>query len=437
MNATLGRAGFAACLLLLFVWSLPRTIALRYALLVGAAALLAGAMARGDWRRLLGDCRGVLGVLLALTVWLVLQALLLSPESDWALGELRGQWLPALLALLVGLALGHRDGRPGGGRAATGVVLVFALQAAIAVGHAVWYWVKHDRLWNINVPLTGGKLEMSVVLNLLLVFVAADLVLRASGRRPMLRLPPAAVAGIVAVALLCTTLADARNGLLGIVFLALAGSALAIAGRRRRGGGRKTAVAALAGLAVLAGGAALHYQSDPRWGTVADTAAIAWDIDRHRTWTDTATVPWPTLPDGTEVEKSAYVRIANIHVGLRLIGEYPLGWGYGRNAFGHALRQSLPVPTGHAHSGWIDLGVGGGLPALALWATALALLAIRGWRAYARRRDGAGLALCLLVGVFALRMLLDSVNKDHMLQMFMFLAGLLLALAAAGDREAP
>jgi O-antigen ligase len=139
----------------------------------------------------------------------------------------------------------------------------------------------------------------------------------------------------------------------------------------------------------------------------------------------------PTLPECRYVEPSAYLRIAFIRAGLRLIGEHPLGYGYGRNAFAHTLRTHYPsAQLGHAHSGWIDLGLGGGMPALALWAAFLGSLMWRGWRAFFERANAHGLLLFLLTTGYAGRMALDSVNKDHMLQMFMFLAGLLLILTA-------
>jgi hypothetical protein len=54
----------------------------------------------------------------------------------------------------------------------------------------------------------------------------------------------------------------------------------------------------------------------------------------------------------------------------------------------------------------------------------------RGWRSFFDRGNAHGLLLFLLATGYAGRMALDSVNKDHMLQMFLFLAGLLLMLTA-------
>lgn len=410
----------ALSLALLFVWSLPGTIALRWLLLLGALAVLA----RCDWRQVARVASLPLVPIVALTLWLLGQTAWLAVEPAWSLDELRGQWLPALLALLLGLLLA---GRIDAKRLATAITLVFAAQAAIAVGQSIWHWLVHDDLLTQQVPLTGGKLEMSFVLNLLLAFITVDLFCRATGRVALLRLSSVAVAMLLLLALVSDLLAGARNSIISIVLVTVLALSLFMFDQHGRRGQKRILAAAIAIVAVIAALGAASYHSDPRWRKFAETVEIAWDIDRHSSWLDTSTLPWPKLNDGSDVEYSAYARIAFIHGGLRLIAEHPLGYGYGRNAFGHALRQQYPdARLGHAHSGWIDLGVGGGWPALLLWGGLLGSLMWRGWRAFFADGNPHGLLLLFLAFVYAARMMLDSVNKDHMLQIFLFLIGVLL-----------
>src|SRR5258705_2608718 len=54
------------------------------------------------WRAL----RWPLGLLLALTLWMVVVALFIAPETRWSLDEIRGQWSKALLAFTVGVLSG-------------------------------------------------------------------------------------------------------------------------------------------------------------------------------------------------------------------------------------------------------------------------------------------------------------------------------------------
>lgn len=414
-------------LALLFVWSLPGTAALRALLLLGALVTAIIAIARGDWR---GDARQIgrsaalpLALIATLTLWLIGQGVWLAAEPAWSLKELRSQWLPALLALLLGLLVARQQNERG--RLVTAIVLVFTAQAAIAVGQSIWHWFVHGVLLTQQVPLTGGKLEMSFVLNILLAFLAVDLFCRATQRPALLRLPRTAVAAILLLSLACSLLSGARNGIIGITFLSASALSLFVFDQHRCLGLRRTLAAAAAIVAGVAALAAANYHTDPRWQDFPETAPLAWAIDADTGWHDVEAA-WPSLADGDPAEASAYVRIAYIRTGLRLIEDFPLGYGYGRNAFGHALQARGQPVRGHAHSGWIDLGVGGGVPALVLWGALLGSLMWRGWTGFFGQHNPHGLLLLFLATGYAGRMMVDSVIKDHMLQMFMFLIGLLL-----------
>jgi O-antigen ligase len=429
------RLAFALCLTLLFVWSLPGTIALRTALLLAALGLLAARTWRAARAEFSGTLRSAalpLALIAVLTLWLPFQAVFVSTETSWALGELRGQWLPGLLALVLGLLLAqHIDGRT----LITAIALVFSAQAAIAAGHSVWHWFVHGQLLVQLVPLTGGKLEMSFVLNILLAILTVDLFCRASGRGELLRLPLAAVAAMLLLGLAGSLLAGARNGIIGVAFLSVSAVSLLVFDQRRRLGPLRTFGSAAAIVAAIVTLGTANYRADERWQTFAETARLAWTIDAEHGWHDLRQ-SWPKLADGRPAEESAYIRIAYFRTGLRLLAQGPVGYGYGRNAFGHALEaQGQPV-RGHAHSGWLDLGIGGGIPALVLWVAFLGSLMWRGWRAFFDGGNAHGLLLFFLATGYAGRMLLDSVNKDHMLQMFMFLAGLLLMLTVPRRVEA-
>lgn len=420
----------ALSLALLFVWSLPGTVALRALLLLGALVAAILFSMRGNWRddvrQICRDAALPLTLITVLTLWLIGQGLWFAAEPTWSIKELRGQWLPALLALLLGLLVARQNER---GRLVTAIVLVFTAQAAIAVGQSVWHWFLHDELLTQQVPLTGGKLEMSFVLNILLAFLVVDLFCRATRRPALLRLPLAVVVATLLLTLVSSLLAGARNGIIGIIFLSASALSLFVFDQHHRLGFRRTLTAAVAIMAGVAGLAAANYHTDPRWQHFSETAQLAWAIDTDTGLHDVEAA-WPRLANGEPAETSAYVRIAYIRTGLRLIEDFPLGYGYGRNAFGHALQARGQPVRGHAHSGWIDLGIGGGIPALALWSTLLGSLMWRGWRTFFNDGNAHGLVLFFIATGYAGRMVLDSVNKDHMLQMFLFLIGILLVVTS-------
>ena len=174
--------------------------------------------------------------------------------------------------------------------------------------------------------------------------------------------------------------------------------------------------------------ATISYRLDARWATFAETAEIAWTQRGGDAWLNPDEIPTPNLASGVAAEASAYHRISWIRAGLDLVADYPLGVGYGRNAFGHALKKTNETRLGHAHSGIIDWTVGTGLPGLVLWLGLLGSLLALGLRRYFRKQDPAGLVLVFAVGGFFGRMLIDSINRDHMLMLFFLILGMLVAL---------
>jgi hypothetical protein len=429
----IGKIALAMILALLFVWSLPDTEALRHLLLFSSLLLLAWLTPWQGLGAIWQANRWPLVLLGMFTAWLLVQAIFVADDTWWSLQELKGQWLKALLAIAVGMLLA-RAAQAGKVVHRTGITaamtVVLFLQALIAVGESIAYWFSHGELLRGLVPLTGGKLEMSFILNIMLAALTVDLLFRTCHRRRFLQLPLVAVVLAVMLGLMGLYLAEARNGAIGTVFLAISAGLLYCLDAYRQKGMRGALPGVALALAVVMGLAAISYQSDSRWLVFAESAKMGWSIDSQRAWMDLDHSPLPVMKSGAVVDGSAYTRVAFIHAGLRLIGEYPWGVGYGRNAFSHALREAGEnAHVGHAHSGWIDLGLGGGIPAMALWLLFLGSLIGLGGGRYFHRQNPHGLWLFFLASGYMGRMLLDSVNRDHMVQMFLFLAGYLLVMS--------
>ncbi|MES2236943.1 MAG: O-antigen ligase family protein [Pseudomonadota bacterium] len=423
---------------LLFTWSLPNVPALRYWLLflslLGVAKLTSWQSLPPVWRA----NRRVLGLLAAFTLWLVWQAVFISHQTLWALKELNSQWLNALLALGLGVLLACSSREKtllSGATITTALIGVWVLQAVIAVGQSVTHWWLHGELLRGLVPLTGGKLEMSFILNMLLAALTVDLLFRACHARRFLQLPWKAVIGAAAISLTSLYLAGARNGAIGLLFLAVSASLLYSIHRVRHQGVRRGVLSGAMLLALVMSLAVISYQADKRWPAFMESTALGWDIDGQSAWRDIDHALLPVMKSGVAVDASAYTRVAFIHAGLRLIGELPLGVGYGRNAFVHALRETgSDAQVGHAHSGWIDLGIGAGIPAVVLWLLFMGSLMVTGGVRYFRDQNPHGLWLLFLASGYLGRMVIDSVNRDHMLQMFLFLAGYLLVMSIRDDQ---
>ena len=416
------------CLVLLFIWSLPGVTALRHVMLLLALAALMSCSSVRLVHQEVSLSRWPFIWLAILTGWLFYQAVFISPETSWALGELRGQWLIALLAMALGILLAATTPLSNAKQAfiTASLMTVFLLQTVIVIVQSVMYWIEHGALLRYQVPLTGGKLEMSYLINILLAALTVDLIQRGSQKEPLLDSKSYISAVAVILSLWCLYIVAARNGVLGVFFLSISALVLFLLDRYRRYGVKQVAMLGSASVLVLGIFFAINYQGDVRWQSFKETAALAWDIDKNRAWVDRERYPLPNLENGNPVDESAYLRIAFIHAGMRLVEENPLGVGYGRNAFAHAIRQNEETRVGHAHSGIVDLAIGGGIPALLLWSAFMVSLMLYGGVRYFRHGNPHGLFLLLLATGYSGRMVLDSVNRDHMLQIFFFLTGYLL-----------
>ncbi len=135
------------------------------------------------------------------------------------------------------------------------------------------------------------------------------------------------------------------------------------------------------------------------------------------------------------MDVSVYLRIAWLKEGLLLVRDHPFGIGFDRNAFGHGLKAKYGRGVGHSHSGLLDMAIGLGIPGALLWLGFFASLAAIAWRRHRASGNYAAILLLLLLLDYGVRMVLDSVIRDHMLQQFMFLAGLAAVLTVAGVPE--
>lgn len=417
--------------LFLFVLPIPGTIALRHGLLLGLLLLLVPLWRECRFGLLIRDrsASGLLVWLAILSGWLVAQAFWISDESAWALKEISSQWLPALLSAVVGMGVAlAASGWVSRKKLLGGVILVFLAQAVFSLIVTLPDFLANGVFPQSKTALTAGKLEISYWNNLLLAFLAVDALSRWLYRQSLSALPtPLIIFGILTV--FASNLAfGARNGMIGSLILLSSLALLVIWHERKRIGSAKAVGFVGGAILVIVTLSWANYQLDPRWVGFKETAQIAWQPAASDVWLHPDGAVMPKLKSGEPVEASAYFRIAWIRAGLDVIADYPWGVGYGRNAFGHALRKTMETRLGHAHSGLIDWTIGVGVPGLILWLGFLSWLVVLGIRRYFIRQDPAGLILTFAVSGFFGRMLLDSINRDHMLMVFFLVLAILVSL---------
>lgn len=426
--------GLVLVALLVFVWPIPGSIALRNVLLVLAVAVWLFLWFRSrEPRPRLPGLKAPLIWYGVLTAWLVIGALLISAEPALSFKELKGQWLRSAVAGLIGGLLAAWAVRPRYDPDKVKLcVLVLAgpiaLQILITLGDTAWVWIKQDSLPASASSIVGGKLSISFNVNVLLALVAADFLARARGLAPLMPLSSRALVWLFAAILACTWLLRAMNGTLCLT--ALVFIAVAIYLRESRGRSRALAVAVVL---LVAASAAVALKSEPRWLKLEESIQLGWQTEAHRAWLDAKVFPRPRLQNGERSERSAYLRTAWFKEGALILAERPLGVGFMRAAMGRAFQDKYGYGLGgHADNGLIDFALGAGLPGVFLGAALLFSLLLLGWRVYAAGGAGAavGMATFLVVFGYALRTLLDSTTRDNFLEQFLFMAAMLAALSA-------
>ena len=119
-----------------------------------------------------------------------------------------------------------------------------------------------------------------------------------------------------------------------------------------------------------------HIQQNDSWATVVADFKIAVQLDRYQEWKFNGEKGLPINELGRTVSETNYLRIAWGLASITLFRDNLLGYGLIEDSFGPLANKKWPESTArltHAHSGWLDLALGLGLPGIALVLTALTL----------------------------------------------------------------
>jgi len=417
--------------LLFFVFPIPRTISLRDLLLLLALLTFGYVAWRNERRHESLRALIVPATLLALfTAWMYGVALFVSPETAWSLDEIGSQWLRALAALAAGVAVAVAVKKDSGLERKALLVIFAALLLHVLIVDilAVKQWSQDlmaQREFGRISGLAGGPDKSNYLTNLLLCFLLAESLYRLLSKKRALPFGNVLLGSAVGVALFSMFAERMRNGVAVFALMLLIAGLLWLLAQKSRL--RKTGfVAGAAALAVITLGGlglAVAIKGGSGLKKLIETVPIAWDTEHHRGWLNEKKYGLPLLSTGETVDPSAYQRIAWLKQGLLIIGEHPLGIGFGRNAFGHGLKAKYGEGGGHSHSGLLDLAIGTGVPGTLLWLGFFVSLMRLAWKRARATHSHAAILLMLLLLDFGARMFLDSVIRDHMLQQFLFLTG--------------
>ena len=423
--------------ILLIIWSIPHTIALRYSLMSASllCCLSVASVRQALWTQLRHS--RTLWLYLLLSLWLLIQVPTVALHPGETLEELRGQWLKSSLALLLGMAvmyLGRHQASSGRAQVLNGVFVALGCAVLIQALDYLWAWGVYGESPFNSTGVFNGKVQVSYLANLFLLLCMAEAFSRLSGGGRYFQVPSLLLAGWALLAAAVTFFSGARNGLIGLVLLCMSTGLLVLyyapaSIRRSHRMGGFVALLLLAG--TLTG---LHLKTDSRWARFVESTAYSFHTDTVLSWLDAKRYPYPILSDGQPLDDSAYERTAWIIVGMKLSAEHPLGVGFTRKAYSNAVMEKYGVAVRHSHSGLVEYTLGMGWPGMALWGAFLLAVFAQGLRRLLKHHDTLALTSMFLISGFAGRMVIENITRDHMMEMFMFLIGLVLA-ALMRDRQ--
>jgi hypothetical protein len=388
----------SACVLIA-IWPLPGTMALRNVLLIAGFFLSIPVLSRLKAALFQKDAWPI-WCTSGFFLWLLIHYAFLAHSPEEQLAELKGVWVRTAISAIIGLASGltilDRKGIVPNSDKSTQWFMTVGLSATTVI-YALGYFIycATRKTW-ITPPffaeIYGGKPPIVVFVGLacVLYFINAYESLMKRSKRKLL-----VWGALIATSLFDFILTGTKNGV--IVFVLILGIATAAAfNSKLRAQQRKILVLATTCLIALTiPVVTYHIRANEAWKNLLPDIQTAWDIDSNQQWKQVGNYDLPSNQNQQPVNRSTYERIAWAHVGLTLIEQIPLGYGLLHHSFGAMAAERWSdfhkpdgITRGATHSAWIDMTLGIGIPGVSMIALGLAISFARSsrlsgfWRRY-------------------------------------------------------
>jgi hypothetical protein len=366
---------------LLAIWSIRDTIALRNVLLV-LGALVALFLIKQYLKQPQKIASNSIWhyapiILSACTlVWVGIHYLVFSQDSALQLKDLTSTWVRVLMASMIGAATGLviKDNPQRSQYLWFGIFCSFAyllvhyLEAYSQSGALFMpdYYFTSPFSNKINTVLMGGLFIAAIC-----GASATALTSKYSPLYPRIIYFYWAIA--VAIILFAyTTIIDTRNGL-GVGLILLSAWVLYVfcvmLGRQllSRTLNWKRGILILLPILFIFIFVQQHLNINRGWNNFFEDIAIGFQIDEVPNWQNIQKFGYPKTPSGEQVYPNNYERAAWAAAGVRTIQENPLGYGLLEHSLGKMIQKSYPEAViRSSHSAWVDFGLAFGIPGLAL-----------------------------------------------------------------------
>lgn len=359
---------------LLCIWVIPNTIALRHLLLITGCISAIGLISYNwDQFRNLSIRIFPLICILGLFVWVIIHYVFFSLNPMLELSEIKGLWMRSLLGAIAAIGLGIAIVKHS--KIRLYIYLALFLTPAINVLAYCWASYLHRGFIKPNefVFFLFAKIETAYFGAIAAAVATGNLIHLMAGR-----INKAKTIQILywllglALVLFSALVSSTKNGIaIALGLCALLSLVVAMNSIFRKGGSKILSAFVVMGILLLSlgiweGHKSMAYRG---WDTVFQDAALGIDIDGNKQWQmNEGTVPMPLNSLGKPAAINTYTRFAYAAVGVRLIDQYPMGYGSINRSF-EGLLTLAQIPHHHdrqVHSGWIDFGLAFGIPGLLL-----------------------------------------------------------------------
>lgn len=369
-------------------------------------------------------------ILSLFTFWLFIVAFFISKETLWSLGEIKKEWLvPLVYFITFSLISMHSltQNKEFQKNFYTVIVLMFFIHVLYFDLFALKYYIDTKSILSRFAGLTEGPDKSNYLTIILLAFLVSEVIFRFRTSKKILNINNFLLSLIIGLTLMSSVFEGMRNGAIAIIFLAISGIFLSFYNNEKYTKKFKIFISCFIFI-ILTFPTVYNITHDKRWSTLIQTIPIALDTTHHKAWLYhkiNSSYPYPKLPNGKTVNPSNYERVAWAYEGSKLILEHPLGIGFGRNAFGHGIKEKYKVSKqiGHSHSGLIDLTIGVGIPGLIIWLSFGLYLIYLSYSIFIKYHSFFALVLFFNTSGFFSRFVVDSNMRDHMFETFMLIIG--------------
>jgi len=420
---------------LLAIWPIPETMTLRYVLLmIGLGASIF--IAYHEKIAAIKTSLKALTPLILFFLWILVHYTFFSTLKDAQLGELTGFWLRSFISLLIGASLGivfnSSETTPSPTNNTFRSLFILGLFGTFSIYLARYAYEVYvtGQLIHTDFHMTPfkGKPQIIVFSTILLTLLYAKLS-EAIDKKEKSYWTSIPLIGIILILFIFYT-ANTKNGFLifAAIFLVFIAKILS-----KKISDKKILVSFLVALMPLIIIGYRHVDSNPAWRMLLPDIKAGFEIEKNTFWRNWIDGVTPMNELGVPTNQSTYLRTAWVVAATKLIQENPLGYGLMSYSFTYLAQDKWPdfdTKSGQhmvaTHSGWVDLTLALGIPAIALLLFSL-------WRSFSIALNSSGFwnrYIVWTVPTITLTYMVVEVSYDIFYELLLFLAGFFAILTS-------